>query len=285
MVGGAADPNLLGLLSRAEGRGASVRALLIHPDRSPRITWDLDADTLHLDGEALAPRGVLMRADVFSGRLDPRPEAGWRAETWRATLSAWARAHPAVRLLNRGALPASKPEQLLLARRLGFRVPVTQITNDLKYLRDAAASGAVAKPVAGGGHCHPLDALLARTAVRDGATAAPAIVQPRLPGRNLRIFGVGEQFFGFWLDSLALDYRQDPGVRVQPAAELPEDLLDPAARLLGALRLDFAAIDLREDREGRPVFLEVNNQPMFAAFDAASDGALSAALLGWLGGA
>lgn len=281
VVGGAADPSLIRLLSHAQRLGVAVRSLLIHPEHTPRLTWDLGTDTLTLDGEPLHPRGVLLRADVFWSRLDARPEAGWRSDAWHATLSAWAHAHPDVRLPNRHAVQLPKPDALLRARRLGLPIPETVITNELELL--LAREGAVAKPVAGGGHCHPLDALLRRTPVRDGATAAPATVQARMPGLDVRVYAIGAARFTFALHSDHLDYRLDPHVRVEPYSDLPAHLMGPFDALLQEVGLDFAAADFKQDEAGALRFLEVNNQPMFAAFDDVAGGALSEALLSWLG--
>jgi hypothetical protein len=47
--------------------------------------------------------------------------------------------------------------------------------------------------------------------------------------------------------------------------------------------LDFGAADFKASPEtGRPLFLEVNSAPMFAAFDRVAAGALCDAILDWL---
>lgn len=284
IVGGAADASLCRLALRAASTGVAVRTLLVHPDTTPRVRWDLDTNTLSLDGEPLVVSGVFLRNDVFYGELDARPEAGYRSEAWHDTLAAWARAHPALRLCNRGARWWSKPETLLLARELGLLVPETVITNDLEVLRTWAARGAVAKPVGGGGHCHPLEALLAKTPTREGATAAPAIVQTRMTGREVRVFAVGDARFAFVLHSALLDYRLDPEVRIEALDEVPAEIAGRFDQLLAAMALDFAAADFKAGADGRLRLLEVNNQPMFAAFDEAAGGRLADALLAWLSG-
>ena len=52
---------------------------------------------------------------------------------------------------------------------------------------------------------------------------------------------------------------------------------------MDALNLDFGAADFKTSPDtGRYLFLEVNSSPMFAAFDAVSDGAVSKAILDWM---
>lgn len=279
IAGGAADPNLERLVLAAREAGVPHRALRIGPDHAPRLTWALDPDALHLDGAPLRPDAVFLRYDVFTDGASSPVNARYRADAWHGTLSAWAAAHAHVRLLNRGARPCSKPEQLLLARRRGLAVPETRISSDGEVLNDRSIAGWVAKPVLGGGHCRPLAELLAETELRRGASAAPAIVQPRLPGPDLRIYGVKGSLFAFELRSDALDYRADPAVRITALPEPPAALAGPLGALAGDLGLDWFAADLKADAEGAWTFLEINNQPMFAAFDEVSDGEICRAIL------
>lgn len=62
-------------------------------------------------------------------------------------------------------------------------------------------------------------------------------------------------------------------------AEVPQPEGAALTRLCDRLGLDFAAADFMTDRDGRRVFLEVNSQPMFAAFDRVAGGALSDAII------
>jgi hypothetical protein len=61
------------------------------------------------------------------------------------------------------------------------------------------------------------------------------------------------------------------------------DFSEVSERLIGLcdmLGLDFAAADfMRHPETGAPVFLEVNSQPMFAAFDKIEDGRMSDAII------
>jgi hypothetical protein len=49
--------------------------------------------------------------------------------------------------------------------------------------------------------------------------------------------------------------------------------------LSNQLALDFGAADFMQDSEGTLQFLEINSQPMFAAFDRVIDGKLSDAII------
>ncbi len=64
---------------------------------------------------------------------------------------------------------------------------------------------------------------------------------------------------------------------------VPLHLLGPLRKLTNRLGLNYAAADFKASAESDAlIFLEVNSNPMFAAFDHASDGALVDGMLDWL---
>lgn len=253
--------------------------LLAGAKSHPVVTWDLERDALELNGRAIEPRAVFIRHDVFTALADGRDAPAQRAYAWFTTLLSWAAAHPEVRLLNRDHTAfVLKPQQLLVARTHGLHIPSTLVTNDSALLKGRNAKTLVVKPVAGGDYCQPLAPVLQSAPRRGSALAAPAIVQARLVPPELRIYRVGEKLLSFRVESEALDYRTDAKARVVP---VPTDraLAGPLRAAMDALDLDFGAADFKRCPDtGRMLFLEVNSSPMFAAFDAASDGAVSRAL-------
>jgi hypothetical protein len=287
IAGGEADPNILSLLDRARERDLPVLPLLTGPDRAPAVTWDVQDDTLLVDGREVRPGAGFMRYDVFHAMADRRPAVSFRAQAWHTTLHGWMLAHDDVRMMNRRyAGQTNKPFMLSLAAACGLRIPRTRITNEmdvLEILPDGAEM--IAKPVPGGGHTRMVGELLRTTVRRDGVSAAPAIVQERLVSPEVRIYGVGGRFLPFAVISDHLDYRADGATRVQP---MPLHCIQPAliaslARLMDRLGMEYAAADFKTDaRTGELVFLEINSGPMFAAFDRASGHALSDAILDYL---
>lgn len=287
IAGGEADHNIDAIVRAAEARGGDLRTVRVGPGNDPAATWDVQGDTLILDGEEVRPDAIFLRYDVFNHKLDRRPAVATRALAWFNTVQGWGLAH-GVRMMNqRYRGQGNKPYMLSVARRVGLTIPRTVITNELDLL-ERSPEPRVAKPVSGGGFCQPLEALLERTERRNGRAAAPAIVQERLVPREVRVFGVGGRFIPFHITSDALDYRTSSATRVIP---LTLDVVDPGltdglARLMAELEMEFAAADFKTSPEtGKLVFLEINSSPMFAGFDAVSDGAVSAAILDHLTGA
>lgn len=283
VAGGEADPNIA-LLARRLAMRRIPHLMLTVGARSPRLTWCLADDRLQVDGVEVAPRALFLRHDVFAYLADRQPASWTRASRWYHVLMSWALAHEEVAFLNRrhAGRHASKPYVLHLARRLGLHTPDTLITNDLHDLDAADGAGWVAKPVTGGEYTRLLIDARADETWRDRCAAAPAIIQRRLVGPELRVYRVGDRWFAFSLRSEALDYRAttDVAIDVVPA---PGDLTAPLGQVMDRLGLDFGAADFKACPEtGRQLFLEVNSAPMFAAFDRVVDGALSDAVLDWL---
>ncbi|HYW08293.1 MAG TPA: hypothetical protein VE913_15150 [Longimicrobium sp.] len=287
IAGGEADHNIDAITRAAEARGVDLRTVRVGPGNDPAATWDVQGDTLVLDGKEVRPDAIFIRYDVFNHKLDPRPAVATRALAWFNTVQGWGLAH-GVRMMNLGYRgQGNKPYMLSVARRVGLTIPRTVITNELDLL-ERTPEPRVAKPVSGGGYCQPLEDLLERTERRNGRAASPAIVQERLVPREVRVFGVGGRFIPFHITSDALDYRTSSETRVIPLA--PDDIdpgvTDGLAKLMAELKMDFAAADFKTSPEtGKLVFLEINSSPMFAGFDAVSDGAVSAAILAHLTGA
>ena len=287
IAGGEADPQLRLLVARAAALGLPHRAVLHREGGGLRLGWDLETDALTLDGEALAPTAAFVRQDVFRFLATKRPIDREDARAWKALLDGWLWAHPAVRLLNRGFAmrdAVSKPLALVWAREAGLAIPRTTIHSD-KASAEAALADAptIYKPVAGGDMARALEAdALGR--VSTPWLARPYIFQERLVPPETRVFRVGARLLAYRVEAPTLDYRETRDVTVTKA-EVPDGIAAPLVALMDRLGLRWGAADFKtREATGEPVFLEVNSNPMFAAFDRAGEGDLTAAMLGWLAG-
>lgn len=290
VAGGDADPNLAALLRGLRARDIDCEALLVGASSHPRITWDLRADVLRINGEERRPSAVFLRHDVFTHLADRRPEPAFRASAWHTTLSGWCHAHPEVRLFNRPSAlrVTNKLHVLKLAEEAGLEIPATLVTNDADLLtQEAEARRLVVKPVNGGAYTRELAEVLAIAPRKGASLAAPSIVQTRLVPPEVRVYGIGGRFFAFKLVADALDYRSTRACQILTVAEaeLPQGLVDHLRALMARLEMDFGAADFKACAEtGRLLFLEINNGPMFAAFDAACSGELTSAMGDFLRG-
>lgn len=272
VAGGQLDPNIGALLRRCLARKVEFRDLLVGPRLTPSLRIGLDG-RLVLNGEELMPDACFLRHDVFLSQRSNAPEDHRAALNWYHAVRDWALGRTHVQLLNRLARSSDhgKYVALLRARDAGLRIPDTVVTNLL--VTDEHVSH-IRKPVAGGELTEPVE-------TNDGRWAYPYFVQQRLRRPELRVYRIGRCLRAFELRSDDIDYRLNHRVEITPAP-VPPALADGLVRLCDDLGLDFAAADFMLDANDAWTFLEVNSQPMFAAFDAKLDGALSDLLLDWL---
>ena len=288
VAGGDTDPNLAALIARLHHRGINSEALLVGAYMHPRVTWDLDKDLLLINGEERRPSAVFIRNDVFTGLAARRPEPFQRALAWYTTISGWAFSHPEVRILNRasGLNVTNKPQVLRLAREVGFDIPSTLVSNDFELLhQEMEKRKLIVKPVNGGDYTKEIKDVLQTTAVLNQTLAAPAIVQECLVPPEIRVYGINGRYFPYQLVADALDYRTTSECKVisLEVSDLPNGLTERLAALMERLQMDFGAADFKACPEtGRLLFLEINSSPMFAAFDAVSEGRLTNAFVDFL---
>jgi glutathione synthase/RimK-type ligase-like ATP-grasp enzyme len=158
--------------------------------------------------------------------------------------------------------------QLAAAARCGLRVPRTLVTSDPEeaaaFLAATGRGGAVHKAVVAAEG----DWRRTRRVGRRGAAGirdlrhAPAILQERVPGVDVRVTAVGDELFAAEIDarrsSSPDDYR---GVEREcrfAACRVPAEVRAGLGRLLRALGLRFGAADFRRGPGGAWRFLELN---------------------------
>jgi hypothetical protein len=171
-----------------------------------------------------------------------------------------------------------KPAQLSLARRLGIATPRTLITNDPAEAHAFVAAcprGAVAKmlsafPIYG---ADGEEQVVFTTALDDqhlarleGLRYAPMVFQERLQkALELRVTVIGDRMFAAAVDSQAtrgaeVDWRER-GVTLLGAwtpYTLPAELERQLARYMQCIGMQYSAIDIIVEPDGRHVFLEAN---------------------------
>ncbi|GHE37244.1 ATP-grasp ribosomal peptide maturase [Streptosporangium violaceochromogenes] len=161
-----------------------------------------------------------------------------------------------------------KPVQLATARRLGFDVPATLVTNRVEDARAFAAEhGPIvykplrATPCTGPGgepatiwttqvESDDLDDTIGRAAHLFQACVKKTA--------DLRVTVVGKQVFCVRIDSELLDWRRDYSRLSYTVIEPPSGLVDGCLAYLGEFGLRFGAFDFVLTEDDAPVFLECN---------------------------
>ncbi|MBF6170926.1 MvdC/MvdD family ATP grasp protein [Nocardia blacklockiae] len=163
--------------------------------------------------------------------------------------------------------------QLETARRSGFAIPETLITNDPDEARSFVDSrpGPVVFKRTGTGRAEFAETRLVAPEDLDllgGIRSAPTTFQDYIDADcDLRVVWIDGTEWAVRIDSQAgvgrVDSRLDTSVDFTPA-RLPAAVSKSLATLMGALGLAFGVLDIRLGTDGEYYFLEVNPQGQFA---------------------
>lgn len=286
LAGGSTDPQLKYFLARAELKGVPVLPLLHAPKSNPAISWDLDGQEMTVDGKVITPKAAFIRQDVFRQLASKRQTDGHDARQWKAAVDGWVISTPSIRRFNRGFImreAVNKPLALIWAKEFGFRIPRTIIANDIDTAKEFCAENpAIYKPAAGGDLCRELTPKDLKK-IKTPSLEQPYIIQEKLVQPEYRVFYIGGTCVSFRLDSTVLDYREDGYTPTLSPVETPDHIKTTLGKLADRLGLDYSASDFKScPHTGEPVFLEINSNPMFVAFDKAAEGRLTDVMLDWL---
>lgn len=277
ICGGAKDRDIQALAYAA--RQQSFEHMVLHTEESQphKLAWDIANDTLFLNGQKISPKAIYIRYNRFEDD-EPRSNSDLMTRTmWYHTLKDWAITHHDVRLFNKpyGNNHTDKVRNLVIASQCGFSIPRTFITNASFDNNAGNIDDYVIKHIAS-----EIPTKEASTYYRDHSDARWIhLLQQKLVYPELRIFVVGRKRISFVIHSNEVDYRYAKERTIEETAT-PESLLRPLDQLCERIGLDWAAADFKTDPEtGELVFLEINDQPMFAGFDARANGQIADAIL------
>lgn len=219
-------------------------------DQSDDLSWDTIQNQLIWSGEPVQMTGFFGRANVFEQNTEQK-FANWHLMVNYLDINSH------ISRYNRRYKRETpvKAANLYRARAVGLKIPQTIIG------KGPMEGDCVVKPLTGGAHC------LAGNEAR-----WTGIIQERIYGTNRRLFIIGDQHFGFQLETTELDYRDDPYVNLS-VDKFDDDTVAKVRAVGRDLGLTFMAADFVDD-----VFLEVNSGPMFAAFNSTVNGAIASAI-------
>ena len=288
VAGGQLDPNIGRFLKRLIEQNVPFKELIVGPDCSPSISFELGDPALKIDGERVYPTSAFIRHDVFWAQQSP--DKGYLSSValnWFYAVRGWMLSNEKIRCFNKFSYSSenNKIFNLCHARKCGLQIGETLIatlsSSDVdRYLE----IDAIVKPVAGGSLTTELRSSMSLSKQQAGHASSvdyPRFVQKKLDRPEVRVFGVGDQVFAFSIISEDLDYREKHQAKIE-MIEPPEEVLPGLKKLAGVLDLTFYAADFMRDGANNLVFLEINTQPMFAVFDNISGGGIADAAISFL---
>ena len=216
--------------------------------------------------------------DTLSG-FDTASETWQRALRFEMSMLTWCdmtRARVVNRPVSMGS-NTSKPYQLDIIRRAGFRVPETLITTE-------PASAAAFREKHGQVIYKSVSSwrsIVSRMnendlARLDSVTCCPTQFQKFIEGTDYRAHVVSDAVYTHRIVSIEDDYRYSTETRME-AVKLDGEMEKRCVDLAKKLQLEFAGIDLRLSVDGEWYCFEVNPSPGFSYFDRGS-GAISMAV-------
>ncbi|MBO1415610.1 ATP-grasp ribosomal peptide maturase [Streptomyces sp. FH025] len=167
-----------------------------------------------------------------------------------------------------------KPAQLSTARRCGFLVPDTVITDDpdeaLEFATDQHG-GVVYKPlwntpyrVDGQPHSVWVREVCAAE-ITDAVSVCPHMFQAKVDKAfDVRVTAVGGRVFGVRIDSPDLDWRRRQSLMTCTSVGAPEPIVRAVIAYLAELRLNYGAFDFAVTTAGDWYFLECNPNGQWA---------------------
>jgi hypothetical protein len=289
---------VLGALSR---RGAEVSVLdLADPQRWGRLALSYP-DGRHGAWIGASPTVYAERIQALWWRRPrpPRPPRGLgraagraAAEQSLAAVMGWiASLQGSAALVNHpwlGDLAGHKTLQLAAARRAGLLLPTTLVTSDpaaaREFLRAQGRAGAVHKAVASRADSWRRTRRVGPrgTSVIPGFPHAPAILQQRIPGPDVRVTIVGDQVFAAEIDARRSgspdDYRgHERQCRFTPC-RVPVAVERGLRALMRDLGLLYGAADFRRGGQGDWYFLELNPEGQWLFVEQRTGQPISAAV-------
>lgn len=271
IFGGDRDPNIVCFVNALLQANANFYWVKLMQKQVPLIALDNENGYLYINNQHIKPTAFFGRDDVFKSTQTGVSPAFYEILKSYCLLNE-------IPMFNADYIGFHKVRNLLLAKRFGLPTPMTIMTNELASLKQLDKDFAI-KPINGGAYTN----LLSRVSDRKlQSNVTPYFAQTLLVAPEIRIFVVGNQLHAFEIRSSSLDYRTDSCTEIIPTC-VPDHLVEPMLQLCQYLHLDFAAADFKTHPfTGELMFLEVNSGPMFARFDFASNGALTAEMIRWL---
>jgi glutathione synthase/RimK-type ligase-like ATP-grasp enzyme len=257
-----------------------------------QLSWDGAASTIAVDGRAIDLSAV---QSVWLWRPTPTPYLGEPSDEatriqsyivrefsavlsslWRSMHARWVPAQQAT--ISRAE---DRPLQLSIARRAGFRVPQSLVTNSvddaIRFLERIGGSVITKAPSDTIARHFTTQMFPFTTSLRacdlaslDTIRHAPVLLQEQIPkSAELRVTVVGDRVLAARIDSQSTHHTKDDWRRYDLAhtphspCDLPARVANACLRVARDLDLRYGAIDLILTPAGEYVFLEINPNGQF----------------------
>jgi len=135
IIGGENDKEILWIQTIFElSKQIKLLTILLGPNNLHSINWDVNKDLLYINQKIIKPKSVFLRQNVFSKNNNYQLQA----RRWHHVMQGWILCHTKVKVLNRNWLTrfSNKMYNLFIAKKIGFSIPKTRITNNISIMKN-----------------------------------------------------------------------------------------------------------------------------------------------------
>jgi glutathione synthase/RimK-type ligase-like ATP-grasp enzyme len=178
---------------------------------------------------------------------------------------------------------SSKPYQAQIISGHGFLIPPTLITNDPALVKEfRALHGRIIYKSTSAVRSIVSEWLPSETSRLRRLHSLPTQFQALIPGTNVRVHVIADQYFATEIVSDSVDYRytdHEGGETALRSMSLPTDVAAKCISMTRSLGLAFSGIDLKRTPDGRWFCFEVNTSPGYSFFQQHSGQPIADALV------
>jgi hypothetical protein len=209
------------------------------------------------------------------------------ARRWQALLGglrAWLASVPGS-VVNRGLAGAhnsSKPLHESMLQQLGFLVPESITGCDVDELRRFTRDWPTVSKTVCGVRAQTIE-ISEEELAGFLPESGPIHLQRLIRGADARVHVIGDEVIAQRLSSDHIDYRRGGAMDKLELFDLPDALRDLVIAATSRIGLAFAGWDFKIDSDAQYWCLEVNPMPGYSPYDLRCDGAITRALLRYLG--
>lgn len=182
--------------------------------------------------------------------------------------------------LRRDDANASKLLQLMALKSFGFHTPQSLVTNEPDVARRFVSKhgDCIYKS------CSSIRSIVSQTPPVDSGIYetlrnSPVLFQERIVGVDIRVHGVGNQFFAEQIESSMVDYRYSED-NLHCQVDVPRSIKSKLLKYMKHSNLLVVGVDFKKcSQTGDWVILEVNTLPGYSGYDQRSGGRISESLV------
>ncbi|WP_097034484.1 hypothetical protein [Clostridium tertium] len=159
----------------------------------------------------------------------------------------------------------NKIYQIKIAKKVGFKFPISSIGTSLDDINKIIEIGAIIKPLTTGkiisnNECEIIQTAKVQSCIKEDISITPLYIQQYIEkSYELRVTIINNKIFPVKIESFNLiDWRIDQNKNKYTVVNIPEDIKIKCLEMMKIMNLKFGAFDFIVNNDNEYIFLEVN---------------------------